>query len=86
MGVRWAREWHCYGIRLPDAEDKRGHGRDSPSATNVPTLAHPARCALPLANSKMEADRFVARLFVENLGGFLDGKPLREVVNREAEY
>jgi len=28
----------------------------------------------------------VARLFVENLGRFLDGKPLREVVNREAGY
>ena len=31
-------------------------------------------------------DRFVARLFVENLGRFLDGKPLREVVDRSAGY
>ena len=31
-------------------------------------------------------DRFVARLFAENLGRFLDGKPLREVVDREAGY
>jgi phosphoglycerate dehydrogenase-like enzyme len=31
-------------------------------------------------------DRFVARLFVENLGRFLDGKPLRELVDRNAGY
>ena len=28
----------------------------------------------------------VARLFVENLGRFLVGKPLREVVDRKAGY
>ena len=33
-----------------------------------------------------QRDRFVARLFAENLGRFLDGKPLREVVDREAGY
>ena len=31
-------------------------------------------------------DRFVARLFAENLGRFLDGKPLRELVDRNAGY
>jgi phosphoglycerate dehydrogenase-like enzyme len=31
-------------------------------------------------------DRFVARLFTENLGCFLDGKPLKEVVDRKAGY
>ena len=31
-------------------------------------------------------DTTVARLFVENLGRFLDGKPLREVVDRAAGY
>ena len=31
-------------------------------------------------------DRVVARLFVENLGRFLDGRPLREVVDRTAGY
>jgi len=31
-------------------------------------------------------DAIVARLFVENLGRFLDGKPLREVVDRVAGY
>ncbi len=33
-----------------------------------------------------QRDRFVARLFVDNLGRFLDGKPLKEVVDREAGY
>jgi phosphoglycerate dehydrogenase-like enzyme len=33
-----------------------------------------------------ERDRIVARLFVENLRRFLDGEPLKEVVDREAGY
>lgn len=33
-----------------------------------------------------QRDRFVARLFVENLGRFLEGKPLAEVVDRKAGY
>jgi len=33
-----------------------------------------------------QRDRFVARLFAENLGRFLDGKPLREVVDRKIGY
>jgi phosphoglycerate dehydrogenase-like enzyme len=33
-----------------------------------------------------QRDRIVARLFVDNLGRYLDGKPLREVVDREAGY
>jgi phosphoglycerate dehydrogenase-like enzyme len=33
-----------------------------------------------------QRDRFVARLFAENLGRFLDGKPLREVVDRSTGY
>ena len=33
-----------------------------------------------------QRDKFVARLFVENLGRFLDGKPLKEVVDRKAGY
>lgn len=33
-----------------------------------------------------ERDKFVARLFVDNLGRFLDGKPLREVVDRRWGY
>lgn len=31
-------------------------------------------------------DRFVARLFADNLGRYLDGKPLKEVVDRDAGY
>jgi len=33
-----------------------------------------------------QRDRIVARLFVDNLGRFLDGRPLREVVDRKAGY
>jgi phosphoglycerate dehydrogenase-like enzyme len=33
-----------------------------------------------------QRDRIVARLFVDNLGRFLDGKPLEEVVDRTAGY
>jgi phosphoglycerate dehydrogenase-like enzyme len=33
-----------------------------------------------------QRDKFVARLFVDNLGRFLDGRPLREVVDRTAGY
>jgi len=31
-------------------------------------------------------DRFVAKLFVDNLGRFLEGKPLKETVDRAAGY
>jgi phosphoglycerate dehydrogenase-like enzyme len=33
-----------------------------------------------------QRDRFVAKLFVDNLGRFLDGKPLRETVDRTVGY
>lgn len=33
-----------------------------------------------------QRDRFVARLFADNLRRFLDGEPLREVVDRKAGY
>jgi phosphoglycerate dehydrogenase-like enzyme len=33
-----------------------------------------------------QRDSFVARLFVENLRRFLDGEPLKEVVDRTAGY
>jgi len=33
-----------------------------------------------------QRDTIVARLFVDNLGRFLDGKPLKEVVDRNAGY
>ena len=33
-----------------------------------------------------QRDRFVAKLFVDNLGRFLDGAPLKEMVDRNAGY
>jgi phosphoglycerate dehydrogenase-like enzyme len=33
-----------------------------------------------------ERDKFVARLFVDNLGRYLDGRPLKEIVDRDAGY
>ncbi len=33
-----------------------------------------------------QRDRFVARLLADNLGRFLDGRPLKEVVDRQAGY
>lgn len=33
-----------------------------------------------------QRDKFVAKLFAENLGRFLDGKPLKELVDRKAGY
>jgi phosphoglycerate dehydrogenase-like enzyme len=33
-----------------------------------------------------QRDRFVARLFVDNLGRFLEGAPLKEIVDRSAGY
>jgi phosphoglycerate dehydrogenase-like enzyme len=33
-----------------------------------------------------QRDKFVARLFVDNLARFLDGKPLRELVDRQLGY
>ena len=33
-----------------------------------------------------QRDKFVSRLFVDNLGRYLDGKPLREVVDRTLGY
>ena len=33
-----------------------------------------------------QRDRFVAKLMAENLGRFLDGKPLKELVDRKAGY
>ena len=33
-----------------------------------------------------QRDKFVARLFVDNLGRFLDGAPLKEIVDRAAGY
>lgn len=49
--------------------------------------AHENIIVLPhIGGPHPERDRFVAKLFVENLGRFLDDKPLKEVVDRVAGY
>lgn len=49
------------------------------TAENIIVLPH-------IGGPHPQRDRFVARLFVENLGRFLDDKPLKEVVDRAAGY
>jgi len=39
-----------------------------------------------IGGSHPQRARFVAHLFADNLGRFLDGKPLKEVVDRKAGY
>lgn len=48
-------------------------------AENIIVLPH-------IGGPHPERDRFVARLFADNLGRFLDGQPLKEVVDRQAGY
>ena len=49
------------------------------TAENIIVLPH-------IGGPHPERDRFVARLFVENLGLFLDDQPLKQVVDRAAGY
>ncbi len=42
--------------------------------------------SVSVEHRRQQRDRFVARLFADNLGRFLDGKPLKEVVDRKAGY
>ncbi len=49
------------------------------TAENIIVLPH-------IGGPHPQRDRFVSRLFVENLGRFLDDKPLKEVVDRAAGY
>jgi len=49
------------------------------TAENIIVLPH-------IGGPHPQRDRFVSRLFVENLGRFLDGKPLKEIVDRAAGY
>jgi phosphoglycerate dehydrogenase-like enzyme len=48
-------------------------------AENIVVLPH-------IGGPHPQRDRFVAKLFVENLGRFLDGQPLKEIVDRHAGY
>ena len=49
------------------------------AAENIIVLPH-------LGGPHPQRDRFVAKLFVENLSRFLDDQPLKEVVDRAAGY
>jgi phosphoglycerate dehydrogenase-like enzyme len=61
--------------------------RQEPLAAEHPFWTTEGIIVLPhIGGPHPQRDRFVARLFVDNLGRFLDGKPLKEVVDREAGY
>jgi phosphoglycerate dehydrogenase-like enzyme len=61
--------------------------RQEPLPAEHPFWATEGIIVLPhIGGPHPQRDRIVARLFVENLGRFLDGKPLREVVDRKAGY
>lgn len=49
------------------------------STENILVLPH-------IGGPHPQRDKFVAKLFAENLGRFLDGKPLKELVDRKAGY
>jgi phosphoglycerate dehydrogenase-like enzyme len=61
--------------------------RKEPLPAEHPFWATEGILVLPhIGGPHPERDRFVGRLLVENLGRFLDGRPLSEVVDREAGY
>jgi len=61
--------------------------RQEPLPTEHPFWTTPGIIVLPhIGGPHPQRDRFVARLFVENLKRFVDGEPLREVVDRAAGY
>jgi phosphoglycerate dehydrogenase-like enzyme len=61
--------------------------RQEPLPADHPFWTTEGIIALPhIGGPHPQRDRFVARLFVENLGRFLEGRPLKEVVDRKAGY
>ena len=61
--------------------------RQEPLPAEHPFWKTPGIVVLPhLGGPHPRRDKFVARLFVDNLARFLDGKPLREVVDRRLGY
>ena len=61
--------------------------RQEPLPSEHPFWRTPNIIVLPhLGGPHPQRDRFVAKLFVENLDRFLHGKPLREVVDRSTGY
>ena len=61
--------------------------RQEPLAADHPFWTTEGIIVLPhIGGPHPQRDMFVARLFADNLGRFLDGEPLREVVDRKAGY
>ena len=61
--------------------------RQEPLPTTHPFWTSEGIIVLPhIGGGHPKRDEVVARLFVDNLGRFLDGKPLREMVDRAAGY
>ncbi|TBR23949.1 MAG: D-2-hydroxyacid dehydrogenase, partial [Reyranella sp.] len=61
--------------------------RQEPLPADNPFWTAPGIIVLPhIGGPHPQRDRFVSRLFVENLKRFLDGDPLKEVVDRAAGY
>jgi len=61
--------------------------RQEPLPADHPFWATEGIIVLPhIGGPHPQRDRVVARLFADNLGRFLDGKPLKEVVDRKAGY
>ena len=61
--------------------------RQEPLPAEHPFWSTEGIVVLPhLGGPHPQRDKFVARLFVDNLARFLDGKPLREVVDRKLGY
>jgi phosphoglycerate dehydrogenase-like enzyme len=61
--------------------------REEPLPATHPFWATEGIIVLPhIGGPHPQRDKFVARLFADNLGRFLDNKPLKEVVDRQARY
>jgi len=61
--------------------------RQEPLPSEHPFWTAPGILVLPhIGGGHPQRDTIVAKLFVDNLARFLDGKPLREVVNRSVGY
>jgi hypothetical protein len=71
---------------VKDEEDRRRATRrlrQEPLPSEHPFWTTDGIIVLPhIGGPHPQRDRFVARLFVDNLGRFLDGAPLKEVVDR----
>jgi phosphoglycerate dehydrogenase-like enzyme len=61
--------------------------REEPLPADHPFWTTEGIIVLPhIGGPHPQRDKIVARMFVDNLGRFLDGKPLKEVVDRKAGY